>query len=1237
MGCPYATGHTSCTTSQCFQPVDCVGAWGQYDACGYSEADHENERCRLYEVSQPALNNGYACPHEDKLKHCTKSGCGQPVDCEGEWDVYTECSYAGFASLDVVEDIEEILIPLPEIEEDSSPFKEDKDLKVPEDDLHPIDHLAELQNRRSLLQNVHKNKRCRTYRVTTVADLSGKQCPHKDGKIECTVEGCSQPVDCVGDWGMYGNCFHDAADHVNRRCRTYKITTSVAHNGYGCPYQNAYEQCTTSGCSQPVDCVGSWGAYGSCEHVAKDNKNRRCRHFKISLNAAHNGYGCPYANAFEQCTTSGCAQPIDCVGSWGSYSECAYVGAVELDEIPKICCKALTAKCMACAAAVTEEEFCAKEENKMIFGCKEDLNVPKDDLHPIDHLEMIEDRRSLLQLQANHKNERCRTYTVSVKANHNGYACPHEDKLKHCTKSGCGQPVDCEGEWGLYGACSRVASTHNNERCRTYQVTTKSDLSGKQCPHKEGELECTTSMCSQPVDCVGGWGAYGTCFHDENVHKNRRCRKYAVSTVAAHNGYGCPYQNLFKQCTTEGCAQPVDCLGDWEEYGACAHDQSEHQNKRCRTYAVSQPASNNGYACPYAESYLQCTVSGCSQPVDCVGSWDEYSFCNYVADDHSNKKCRKYQVILKNAHNGYACPYSDKFEQCTNDGCAQPVDCVGTWDQYDACHYVGEGHENERCRIYKVSQPALNSGYACPHEDKLQQCTQSGCGQPVDCEGEWGPYGICSYVKNSHDNSKCRNYVVTVEADLNGKACPHKHQEEECTKSGCSQPVDCVGDWTEYTNCQYDTKNHVNKKCRTYKITTSVAHNGFGCLYANAYEQCTTEGCAQPVDCLGDWEEYGACAHDDSDHKNKKCRAYAVTRPAAHNGYACAYADSYVQCTKDGCAQPVDCVGSWDEHASCKYDTNEHKNKRCRLYKISVASAHNGLACPFTDAFEQCENDGCAQPVDCVGSWEDVSPCSYDEASGTNKKCRRFEITTVDSNNGNECAFEHNAMNCSSSGCDGPVHCVGEWSEYGECVYSSSSGLYTKCRTYNVINEAENNGKDCAYVHDFESCTTSGCEQLLPPPPPPANGTLVDGNGGDSSSSDASGQNTGEDKNADGSDVSAEGVAGEDGAPLDSATEEEEAKVSTASVSMVMVGAIVAVAVCCMMGLALVYNRRQKRKRGHAPSSVYSQVGQDSPNMFGHRQQSMLLMNPMFWQGEKEHDRYEVCWQQDVLLGKSFV
>ena len=56
-----------------------------------------------------------------------------------------------------------------------------------------------------------------------------------------------------------------------------------------------------------------------------------------------------------------------------------------------------------------------------------------------------------------------------------------------------------------------------------------------------------------------------------------------------------------------------------------------------------------------------------------------------------------------------------------------------------------------------------------------------------------------------------------------------------------------------------------------------------------------------------------------------------------------------------------------------------------------------------------------------------------------------------------------------------------------------------------------------------------------------------------------------------------------------------------------MVGAIVAVAVCCMMGLALVYVRQKRKRDAQArSSSKYQAVDQ------GSSRQSMLLMNPMF-------------------------
>ena len=40
---------------------------------------------------------------------------------------------------------------------------------------------------------------------------------------------------------------------------------------------------------------------------------------------------------------------------------------------PDVCCKALTAECLACGAGVSVEEYCSLESNKDKAGCKIDL------------------------------------------------------------------------------------------------------------------------------------------------------------------------------------------------------------------------------------------------------------------------------------------------------------------------------------------------------------------------------------------------------------------------------------------------------------------------------------------------------------------------------------------------------------------------------------------------------------------------------------------------------------------------------------------------------------------------------------------------------------------------------------------------------------------------------------------------------------------------------------------------
>ncbi|WZN58774.1 ricin B-type lectin domain-containing protein [Chloropicon roscoffensis] len=1139
--CPYAHELEQCTTEECAQPVDCVGSWSDYESCHYNNKEEKNERCRMYSVTQVALNDGYKCPFEHDERQCMTGGCGQPIDCEGAWTAYDSCK-----------------------------------------------HVAD----------GHKNEHCRSYKVVTAADLNGKLCPFLDGLVECTVKNCTQPVDCVGEWGAYGACYHDDQDHKNRRCRTYGISTNAAFNGYGCPYANAYKQCTTEGCAQPVDCLGAWEQYGACTHDDKTHKNKKCRTYAVSRAAAHDGYACPYADSYEQCTVSGCTQPVDCEGDWDIYGSCYY----DKDTHKNKRCRLYKVRVFA-----THNGYACPYRNEYRQCTAEECP------QPVDCVGSWGDYDACHYENYEHENERCRIYSVTQPALNSGYACPHSDKLKQCTKSGCGQPIDCEGEWTEYGSCNHVEDDHKNERCRTYVVNTQPDLGGKACPHTDGLIECESKTCTQPVDCVGDWGAYGTCFHDDQDHKNRRCRFYAISTNLDHNGYGCPYANAYKQCTTEGCAQPVDCFGQWGSYTDCVYDENQHTNTRCRTYVVERPSAHSGYACPYTDSYVQCSTELCVQPVDCVGAWDEYAECYHDTEEHKNKRCRLYKVAIAAANNGYACPYTNEFEQCTTEECAQPVDCVGAWGDYDACHYDEADHENERCRIYEVSQPALNSGYACPHEDKLKQCTKNGCGQPVDCEGEWTNYGSCNHVAADHKNERCRTFLVSTKADLGGKLCPFKDGLVECEQESCEQPVDCVGDWGAYGTCFHDSNDHKNRRCRVYTVTTNVAHNGYGCPYKNTYKQCTTEGCAQPVDCLGQWGEYDVCKYDTEAHKNKRCRTYEVERAAAHSGYACPYADSYVQCTVSGCTQPVDCVGAWDKYDECFYDAEGHENKRCRLYKISTNAAHNGFACPFEDNLKQCTKDACSQPVDCVGDWKEQGGCWFDQIAEENVKCRRYEVSLPSAYNGTQCDFTHNELKCSSQGCGAPKDCVGEWSDYGECKLDAGVGLNTRCRLYNIVSAAENNGKECGYTQNFQSCTTSGCEQATPPSPEGSNsttnGTLVDGEGSEENEN-GDGQNTDDGKSKDGQEENSESA--EDGSALGESEEDKETSTASAG-GMALIGGAVAGAVCCLMGLGFVYHR-QKRKRdaAYTPSADYQAVSQGSKPANASSRQSMLLMNPMF-------------------------
>ena len=73
------------------------------------------------------------------------------------------------------------------------------------------------------------------------------------------------------------------------------------------------------------------------------------------------------------------------------------------------------------------------------------------------------------------------------------------------------------------------------------------------------------------------------------------------------------------------------------------------------------------------------------------------------------------------------------------------------------------------------------------------------------------------------------------------------------------------------------------------------------------------------------------------------------------------------------CSQ--DCVGAWDEYAECYHDTEEHKNKRCRLYKVAIA-AKNTVTPAHTPTSLPVHHRGVCSACGLCWSWETTAPAT---------------------------------------------------------------------------------------------------------------------------------------------------------------------------------------------------------------------------------------------------------------------
>ena len=220
---------------------DCVGGWGEWGDCTQtcSYDGSKGEKLRMYSIKFNSTGSGKACPYEDgeeQVQECGKISC-KPVDCVGNWTAWsTEGS--------------------------------GKDTKEK-----------------------------RTWDVTQESKYGGAACSVEESKrIETRA---ASPVDCVGEFGNWGDCSETCGDD-GKRYRRYNVKTGVIGTGKDCPHVDGYmeEGECNRGKVCGTDCVGGWSDWSEGKSLCK--KEKIDRSYKVTTKAWGTGKQCDHKDGDKE-------------------------------------------------------------------------------------------------------------------------------------------------------------------------------------------------------------------------------------------------------------------------------------------------------------------------------------------------------------------------------------------------------------------------------------------------------------------------------------------------------------------------------------------------------------------------------------------------------------------------------------------------------------------------------------------------------------------------------------------------------------------------------------------------------------------------------------------------------------------------------------------------------------------------------------------------------------------------
>lgn len=155
--------------------------------------------------------------------------------------------------------------------------------------------------------------------IVTVSDTGGAS---NAGSSQATssfvVNVVPTPVDCLYEWGEYGQCSTSCGDGY--RTRDARVIRRASQSGQQCPSPLPRETrpCYMGAC--PVNCEKTWGEWQACS--VSCGTGEQTRYEVVKSYPTNGGEGCGTLETMtRKCTQRSC--PVDCQTEWSEWSECS--------------------------------------------------------------------------------------------------------------------------------------------------------------------------------------------------------------------------------------------------------------------------------------------------------------------------------------------------------------------------------------------------------------------------------------------------------------------------------------------------------------------------------------------------------------------------------------------------------------------------------------------------------------------------------------------------------------------------------------------------------------------------------------------------------------------------------------------------------------------------------------------------------------------------------------------------